>query len=140
MNSEERPFSMHNPEERLCEFCGDIFHAYHGLQRYCPDKFGRKDYCKYEQKKLVSEKKLADKVSELARAGMKVNDDSPIEKNKQALKIIMGADWEKTIDSRVLDNAGYDISQFDSRSAINGTNSFLIHVGDYTLEWIGQNQ
>ena len=23
MDSEERPFSMHDPEERLCEFCTD---------------------------------------------------------------------------------------------------------------------
>ena len=138
MESDERPFGMHNPEERLCEFCGNIFYAHHGLQRYCPDKFGRKDYCKYEQKKLVNEKKLADKVSELAKAGMKVNEVTPIEKNRQALKNIMGTDWEKTIDSNLLDNVGYDILQFDSRSAIPGTNKFLIHIGDYMLEWIGQ--
>ena len=130
MDSEERPYSMHDPEERNCEFCGELFYAHHGLQRYCPEKFGKKDYCKYEQKKMLNEKRLAERVIELAKTGMKVYQENQLDKNKKALSQIMGSDWQKTIDSRVLDNASYDISHFDSRSSINGTNSFLIHVGE----------
>ncbi len=138
MDSEERPFSMHDPEERLCEFCTDIFYAHHGLQRYCPEKFGKKDYCKYEQKKLLTETRLAERVTELAKAGMNVYQDTPLDRNKKAIFEIMGSDWQKTVDSSLLDSVGYQINHFDSKTLINETNMFLIHVGDYTLEWIGQ--
>jgi hypothetical protein len=51
MDSEQRPFSTHFMEERMCEYCSEIFIAHHGLQRYCPEKYGKKDDCKAEQKK-----------------------------------------------------------------------------------------
>lgn len=138
MDSEERPYSMHDPEERICEFCTDIFYADHGLQRYCPEKYGKKHYCKYEQKKMLNEKRLAERVTELAKAGIKVYPDPALVRNKQALSEIMGSDWHKTVDSTLLDNLGYEIAQFDSKTPINGTNRFLIQVGDYALEWVGQ--
>ena len=138
MDSEDRPYSMHDPEERTCEFCGELFYSHHGLQRYCPEKFGKKDYCKYEQKKMLNEKRLAERVTELARAGMKVYLDTALDKNKQVLSEIMGSDWHKTVDSSLLDNVGYEITHFDSKTTISGTNKFLIHVGDHTLEWVGQ--
>jgi hypothetical protein len=138
MDSEERPFSMHNPEERVCEFCTDIFYAHHGLQRYCPEKYGKKEYCKYEQKKLLNEKRLAERVTELAKAGMKVYQDTALDRNRRVLSEIMGSEWQKTVDSTLLDSMSYEITHFDTKTAINGTNKFLIHVGDYTLEWVGQ--
>ena len=46
MDSEQRPFSTHFMEERMCEYCSEIFIAHHGLQRYCPEKYGKKDDCK----------------------------------------------------------------------------------------------
>jgi len=138
MDSEERPFSTHDGEERYCEFCSEIFYAHHGLQRYCPEKHGMKDFCKYEQKRMISEKRLAEHAEKLAKAGMKVYPDDQLEKNKQVLSEIMGFDWQKTVDSTCLDNFGYDISHFDSKSPISGTNKFLIHVGQYSLEWIKQ--
>ena len=138
MDSEERPFSMHDMEERPCAYCGELFYATHGLQQYCPEKFGRVNYCKYEQKKMLNEKRLAERVTELAKAGMKVYQDTQLDKNKEALSKIMGSDWQKTVDSTLLDNVGYEITHFDSKMPINGTNKFLIHVGNFTLEWIGQ--
>jgi hypothetical protein len=138
MDSEERPFSMHDMEERPCAYCGELFYATHGLQQYCPEKFGRVNYCKYEQKKMLNEKRLAERVTELAKAGMKVYQDTALDRNKKALSEIMGSEWQKTVDSTLLDSVGYDITHFDFKSPINGTNKFLIHVGDYTLEWVGQ--
>jgi hypothetical protein len=43
---------------------------------------------------------------------------------------------QKMVDSTRLDNVGNGINYFDNKSPIIGTNKFLIHVGDYTLEWI----
>ena len=139
MDSEERPFSMHDPEDRNCEFCTDIFYADHGLQRYCPEKYGKKNYCKYEQKKMLSEKRLADRVTELAKTGMKVNQNTALDKNKQGFEIMMGSDGQKIVNSSLLDNFDFDINYFDYRTPINGTNKFLIHIGEFTLEWIGED-
>jgi hypothetical protein len=139
MDSEERPFSMHNPEERLCEFCNEIFYADHGLQRYCPEKYGKKNYCKYEQKKMLSEKRLAERVTELAKTGMKVNQNIALDNNKQGFEIMMGSDGQKIVNSSLLDNFDFDINYFDYRTPINGTNKFLIHIGEFTLEWIGED-
>ena len=139
MDSEERPFSMHDPEDRNCEFCTDIFYADHGLQRYCPEKYGKKNYCKYEQKKMLSEKRLAERVTELAKTGMKVNLNTALDNNKQGFEIMMGSDGQKIVNSSLLDNFDFDINYFDYKTPINGTNKFLIHIGEFTLEWIGED-
>jgi hypothetical protein len=44
---------------------------------------------------MMNEKRLAEQVVELAKAGMKVYQETQLEKNKQALLIIMGADGQK---------------------------------------------
>ena len=80
----------------------------------------------------------AEHAEKLAKSGMQVYQDTQLAKNKQALSEIMGNDWQKTVDSSLLDSVGYDITHFDSKTPISGTNKFLIHVGDYSLEWIGQ--
>ena len=78
INSEDRPWGNHDYEERSCEFCGEIYYANHGLQRYCPEKFGRKNYCKLEQKKLQSENKLAGMVVKLAKGGIISYEEDPV--------------------------------------------------------------
>ena len=138
MDSEHRPFSTHFMEERLCEYCSEIFYAHHGLQRYCPDKYGKKNYCKDKQKKMAEEKRLTERIIELSHTGMTVYPETQLDRNYQALSKIMGSDLEKTVECKLLDYFGYEISYFNSRTAINGTNYFLIHVGDFTLDWIGQ--
>jgi len=138
MDSEQRPFSTHFMEERMCEYCSEIFIAHHGLQRYCPEKYGKKDDCKAEQKKMVKEQRLAERVIELSHSGMKVYPETQIDKNYQALSKIMGSDLEKMVECTLLDDFGYEISHFNSRRAINGGKDFLIHVGDFTLEWMEQ--
>jgi hypothetical protein len=138
MDSIDRPWSIHEPEPRFCEYCGDMFDAHHGLQRYCPEKFGRKDYCKYEQKKKINESKLADHAIQLAKIGIQVHEETPLEKNKTVLIAIMGHDRQKLVNSTLLDSLGYEITLFDSKAPINGTSKYLTHIGEFTLEWIGQ--
>ena len=109
MNSKQRPYSMHKLEKRVCLYCSEIYYAHHGLQRYCPEKFGKKDYCKYAQKKMVEEKRLAERVVELSKTGMSVREETPLEKNNHALTLIMGSDEQKTVEGTLLDLHGYDI-------------------------------
>ena len=103
MDYEQRPFSMHNLEERLCLYCSEIFDADHGLREYCPEKYGKKDYCKAKQKKMVDEKRLAERIIELSHTGMTVYPETQLNKNYQALSIIMGTDLEKTVECKFLD-------------------------------------
>jgi hypothetical protein len=136
MTSEENPWSSHGLEERTCEYCGELFYAHHGLQRYCPEKFNRRDYCKNQQKKMASEAKLAEKASELAKLGMKVNPETPIDRNIGHLKAYMGNSSMKYITNLELDQMGYDITAFESKIHIVNTNRYQTKIGDFVFEWI----
>jgi hypothetical protein len=138
MTSEENPWSTHGLEERTCEFCGDLFYAHHGLQRYCPEKNGRINYCKNEQKKLLSQSKLADMVIKLAKGGVTSYEEDPTERNIQILAEELGPYGQITTTSEVLDKKGYSMSHYTARVPNSGSNELLLVVGSYTLEWIGQ--
>lgn len=140
MNSVKRPFSMHNPEESICSFCGELFYSHHGLQQYCPDKHGIRDYCRKEQKKMVSENRLAELAAKLSKAGINVNSDiDPSEKNIEILSEELGPYAQKTVTNETLDAKGYSIPHYTARVLKNGSNEYLLVVGPYTLEWISQS-
>lgn len=124
---------------KFCAHCGDMFIAHHDLQQYCPEKNGRKDFCKYQQKKLVSESRLADKVIELSKAGVRLYEPNPVEKNENRLEAIMGSDSQKIVTSILLDQVDYEVPYFTSKVPIAGTAKFLVTVGRFTLELIDKN-
>lgn len=134
----KRPYHLPYLVERDCDYCGEIFYAHHGLQRYCPEKYGKKGLCQYEQKKMLSEARLVERVQELSLTGMRVYPENPTDKNKKELRNIMGSERQKTVNSDLLDSKGYDINYFDFKEPINGTNKYLLHVGEYTIDWIGK--
>ena len=137
MNSEERPESMHDLEERNCEFCGELFYAHHGLQRYCPEKFGKKDYCKYEQKKMLSEKRLADTAIKLAQANVPIHhEQDPLDKNIAILREELGPYGQRKITNDFLDIKGYDLKFYTTKLKIGENNDVALVVGPYLLEWI----
>jgi hypothetical protein len=139
MDSEERPFSMHDLEERTCAFCGELFYAHHGLQQYCPEKYGKRDFCKYGQKKMMTEKKLAEAAEKLHKAGINVySDQNPLEKNIEILAEQLGSYGQTTVSSIVLDTKGYSMQHYNARVSKNESNDFLLVVGPYALDWIGQ--
>ena len=138
MTSEENPWSTHGLEERTCAFCGELFYAHLGLQRYCPEKYNRKDDCKDQQKKMASEAKLPEKATELAKLGLKVNPETPIDRNIEHLKSLMGSTSMKYVTSTELDQMGFDIMAFESKISIPDRNRYQIKVGDFTLEWFKQ--
>lgn len=140
MNSTERPFSIHDPEKRTCSYCGDIFYSHHGSQRYCPDKFGKKDYCKYEQKKMLAEDKLSKTAVNWAIAGLPVYEkETPLDLNFRVIWEIMGSENEKIVSSDLLDSKGYIPSIYGVRTQIAGSEAFTVQVGHYNIQWVGQN-
>ena len=138
ISSIERPNGNHDLEERECEFCGDLFYVHHGLQRYCPEKFGRINYCKEEQKKMLSQSQLADMVIKLAQGGVVLYEEDPTEMNIIILSEILGPYGQKTTTNEVLDNKGYSMPHYTARVAKNESNELVLVVGPCSLEWIGQ--
>lgn len=140
MESEEKPFSLHGLEERPCAYCGELFYATHGLQQYCPDKYGKANYCKYEQKKMMTEKKLAEAAEKLHKAGINVySDQDPIEKNIGILAEQLGPYGQTTVTSAVLDSKNYSMLHYNARVSKSGSNDLVLVVGPYSLDWIGEN-
>ena len=139
MNTMEQEIEQEAANYKFCGYCGDMFIAHHDLQQYCPEKNGRKDYCKYQQKKMVNENRLAEKVIELSKAGVRLYEPKAIEKNENRLEAIMGSDSQKIVTSILLDLVGYQVSNFTSKVPIKGTCTFLLTVGHFTLELIDNN-
>jgi hypothetical protein len=140
MDSTERPYSMHDLEERTCEYCGDVFCAHHGLQKYCPEKFGKKRYCLYKQKEMLNETKLATLTDILLNDHVVPNSiEGPLEKNRRVLKEIMGIDIGKRVSSDLLDGKGFDPKLYDSRYKIPDSKVYAVMIGDYSIEWVETN-
>lgn len=132
-------FSWHKPMEKICTFCGDVFISTHGLQQYCPEKYGKSDYCKYEQKKMVSEKKLLEYVKEVNEAKKpQVYNMSPLERNIHILDTILGPTYKIRTESERLHAMGYEINVFSRRVFAGNSDYISLVVGPFELRWIGQ--
>jgi hypothetical protein len=138
MTSRKNPWSSHEYEERVCEYCGELFYAHHGLQRYCPYKYNRKNYCKNQQKQMVSESKLVERIRDYANLSIYLNAESPIEKNKQHLKALMGNRSIMYVTDVEFEQIGYNIDLFESKISIDGTNRHKIKIGNYLIEWMSE--
>ena len=138
MDSIDRPWSVHEPEPRFCEYCGELFEANHGLQRYCPEKHGKTDYCKYQQKKKISESKIAERAIELAKIGMNVYEETALDKNRKHLENLIGTSSFKYVNNQLLERIGFDFSAFDKRIPVPNSNRYAIQIDDYDMEWFDQ--
>ena len=49
----KRILDPENEYYRSCPYCGTKFMADHMLQIYCPEKYGKKNYCKNRQKRRI---------------------------------------------------------------------------------------
>lgn len=140
MENQKPALDTYGENLRICLYCKDEFIAHHGLQQYCQSKNGKANYCKQKQKSYVDQEKLAERVIELDRVGMKVNEDSILDINIQILHRVMGNEYEKKVSSDILEHMGYQLPFCTSRVEIENTGGYLIVVGNFTLEWIGKNE
>jgi hypothetical protein len=139
MDSEERPYSTHDTEDRECEYCGDVFPAHHGLQKYCPEKFGKKNYCLNKQKAMVNQTKLASLVNTISNSSLiSTTSETDIEANRRIISEIMGTAIEKEVSSDLLDHKGFDPRIYDSRYMNSSSDSYTVCIGDYSIEWIDE--
>ncbi len=125
-----------NPFKKQCEFCGDIFISHHGLQQYCPEKYGRKDYCKNAQKKLVNERKLAELVNDIASAVKLLEPvKSQLSINVDIIKRLMFGIDQLVVSSEELEKSGFKIGVYNSKIRTPNDKCLLI-IGNYTIDWV----
>jgi hypothetical protein len=127
----EEPF-----EERACAYCGEIFIAHHGHQQYCPEKYGRTNYCKHQQKARVSEQRLAERAIELSKTGMDVYEQTPLDYNIKSLRQIMGPQKEKVVSGYTLAEVGYNSRYFNEKTQIPSSGAYIVTVGEFNITWI----
>ena len=121
-------------EERFCAYCGESFYAWHGLQKYCPEKNGKAYYCKNEHKKLLAEGKLVKKAEEYAKVLAYTMESAGLLKNRDILNTIMGGRNQKFVSESELDQAGFNIHFYDDRNLIPGTKRYVLTIGNYKVE------
>lgn len=126
-------------EERSCAYCGELFIAHHGHQQYCPEKHGRRNFCKHAQKALVNEQRLADRAIELSKAGMDVYELTPLDYNVKSFRQILGPQKEKIVTDYTLDEVGYDPKHYNEKTQIPNSNAYIVSVGEFNITWIGQD-
>jgi hypothetical protein len=123
---------------KKCAYCGEMFEAHHGLQRYCPEKNGKIQFCKYEHKKLVTEAKLVEIIKTLnpSHETQEIQ-TTQIQKNIKVLEVLIGNSIETITNSEQLDTMGFDIKTFSSKHYQESENGISLIIGLYKLEWIG---
>lgn len=51
-----KPVSLESDRLRICPYCNNEFFAHHKLQKYCPKKYNKRDYCKNRMKSITNNK------------------------------------------------------------------------------------
>ncbi len=112
----------HNSENKLvrlktCPYCKCEFVVIHELQIYCPEKYGKQNYCKYKQKQLIEENRLAQVASlySISQSTDHRKQLSTLEHNILVLDKLLGYQNENTVSSLKLDELKFDIRTFSYR-------------------------
>jgi len=125
-----------DPYKRICLYCGDSFTAHHGLQRYCPNKYGIVNYCKNQQKQKVNEKNLANLAKEVNKLLEHFQIEEKVENNNHLILEIV---FQNTVSKRVkrtrLINMGFDFKDYPAR-VYNSQGLIVLKYGDFYLDWV----
>lgn len=77
-----------SPFYRECPYCNAPFIAHHGLQKFCPEKYDRANYCKNHFKMLAQSTKTLKKRKPMSEIKRYKNDTYKIVSDEKTLKII----------------------------------------------------
>lgn len=128
MNSE-----IEFPEEllRTCPYCGESFIANHELRQFCPEKYGRANYCKHKYKALLEEKRLAGQ--EILKPHVKKIEHDSLKNNEGILKKLIGIFKERVVSKDLLTSMGYQFDKYLHKYP-ESWGGYSAIVGKYTLE------
>ena len=83
---------------RVCPYCRESFVAYHLSRFYCPDKNGRKNFCKNRQKRINDNlRKSGSVLIEHRKNPMQVFIEEPLLNEKDIDQIIINTQKDKNI-------------------------------------------
>lgn len=121
---------------QTCRFCGEVFISNSPERMYCPEKHGKKNYCKQEQKKLVQEAKLAELVEQLTDGGIILKPgESSLERSIRGLQAIMGDESRRIVSGDLLDRYHVNINDLQDRT-IDDDKKPVIILGNYRITWL----
>jgi len=121
---------------QTCAYCNEQFYSNSSERMYCPEKYGKKNYCKQEQKKLVSEKKLAETVAQLSNSGIALKEgESSFERSIRGLVSIMGTGDLKFVTGDLLDRYHVNLNDLQHRT-LDSENRPVIIIGNYKITWL----
>lgn len=140
--NDDRKIDEFGREIRKCAYCGDEFVATHKLRQFCPEKYGRTDYCKYKQKALIAESHLVQEPLNMIKGGVvpPSKQESHLAKNIRILDKIMNDSNSKLVSPNELSFYGYDIYEFNERHKISDNEQYVIKVGDYCMKLQTENK
>ncbi len=153
-----------SPFYRECPCCGEEFMADHMHRKFCPEKFGVKDFCKTKFKQLKAEQQIIAsslyqipfykppipvpaQITPVAAIQQPIV-IQPAEAPNQFLRsqiierIIFLLNGKKYIEStpEVFENAGVDFTVYDQRIPLPKSNLFYTEIGDYAFFWMETNK
>ena len=121
---------------QICRFCGDVFIANSPERMYCPEKYGKKNYCKQEQKKLVQEAKLAELVEQLTDGGIILKPgESSFDRSIRGLQALMGNETIMHVSGERLEQFHINIQDLQGRT-IDDDKKPVIIIGNYRITWL----
>lgn len=121
---------------QTCRFCGEVFISNSPERMYCPEKYGKKNYCKQEQKKLVQEAKLAELVDQLTDGGIILKPgESSLERSIRGLQAIMGDESRRIVSGDLLDRYHVNINDLQDRT-IDAEKKPVIILGNFRITWL----
>lgn len=160
------PYDPESEYARICPYDNEKFMANHKLRGFCPQKYGKKDYCKTKYKELQAEARLvANSVpaaqvikppqvvteqavaipivssTQLATVEVKVKLDPIIRKQiiEKIEELLEGDKWREFSEEEV-DQSGLDFSLFDKKIPLPNSNLFRTEIGNYSIFWTHANK
>jgi ribosomal protein S27AE len=122
---------------RTCPYCGVSFIANHGLRQFCPEKYGRANYCKHQYKALLEEKKLAG--VGISTQPIRQVEHDPVKNNEGILRKLLGILKVRIVSKDLLISMGYQFDKYWFKYPESWVRYSVI-IGRYTLEEIEENQ
>ena len=165
INTSMKLFKL-SPFIKACEYCHETFEADHMLRKYCPQKYGVIDFCKYERKKEREKEKLAAKENVglqtqkpplvwrriiPVKKGPAINPVRVVEvpskptidertENLLRIERLMDGAISKNFAMEEIDRSRLDILIIDGKIPDpRDNNYFLLVLGDYFIYWIDIN-
>ncbi len=131
----KRSIDPSSTDYRLCAFCGEEFMTNHGTRQFCPQKFGKANYCKQKYAQALKEYKLVNSIDQGDGA---VFYDNSIASNIRILDELSKG-TERDLSLAEFNRYNFMLTHYEGRMPIMDTGLYQISIGKYILTWISED-